>query len=250
MQNKKGDIMKNARILVLTLLIVAISLVAYSAISFAEDKGKDDKVSGKAMKTPMEMLKYKNIMGSFGAEYHYLSDVGEMIDTGREHRDGNTLLAAAMLLLSAEKDAEKQSSIITTEVLLKEIGELAKEQKNAKLAEKIADFYEDGTFGMGDKKSADELRKLAKQYEAAASQRAGTGTVIINNDTPYYIRIYVDGYDRGTLYSGNVGWITDVGSGNVDLYGYAPYTDYEWGPTNGYLSAGGTYTWNLIFTDY
>jgi hypothetical protein len=239
--------MKRARILIVLMLILVVSLVAYATISFAQDKGKEEEVSGKAMDKPMEMLKYKNIMGELGADYHFLADIGEMIDMGREHKDGNTLLAAAMLLFYAEKDAGKEGSIVTAKGLLKETADLAKAQKNAKLAVKVADLYEDKMFGMGDKKTADEFRKLAKQYEAASSQRSGYGTVIVNNDTPYYIRIYVNGYDRGILYSGNIGWVTDIPAGTVLLYGYAPYTDYEWGPTTGYLSADGTYTWNLIF---
>jgi hypothetical protein len=241
--------MKRARILVVLMLILAVSLVAYATISFAQDKGKEEEVSGKAMEKPMEMLKYKNIMGELGADYHFLADIGEMIDMGREHKDGNTLLAAAMLLFYAEKDAGKQGSIITGTAMLKETADLAKAQKNAVLAGKVADLYEDAMFGMGDKKTADEFRKLAKQYEAASKARSGYGTVIVNNDTPYYIRIYVNGYDHGILYSGNIGWVTDIPAGTVLLYGYAPYTDYEWGPTTGYLSADGTYTWNLIFTD-
>lgn len=231
------------------MLVLVVSLVAHTAISFAQDKGEEAEVSGKAMDKPMEMLKYKNIMADLGADYHFLADIGEMIDVGREHKDGNTLLAAAMLLSYAERDAEKEGSIVTAKGLLGEAADLAKAQKNAELALKVADFYEDKMFGMGDKKTADEFRKLAKQYEAASSQRAGYGTVIVNNDTPYYIRIYVNGYDRGILYSGNIGWVTDIPAGTVLLYGYAPYTDYEWGPTTGYLSADGTYTWNLIFTD-
>jgi hypothetical protein len=198
---------------------------------------------------PMEMLKYKNIMGELGAEYHFLADIGEMIDKGREHKDGNTLLAAALLLYYAEKDAGKQAATITAKGLIEETADLAKAQKNAELAEKLADFYADAVYGMGDKKTAEEFKKLAKQYKAASETRSGYGTVIINNDTPYYIQVYVNGYDRGILYSGNIGWVTDIPAGTILLYGYAPYTDYEWGPTTGYLNADGTYTWNLIFTD-
>ncbi|MCK4235089.1 hypothetical protein KAX75_11715 [candidate division WOR-3 bacterium] len=241
--------MKKGKILLVTLLVLTVSFLAFTTFSFAENKGEEKSVSGKAMEKPIESLKYKNIMGDLGAEYHYLADIGEMIDKGRDHKDGNTLIAAALLMLYAEKDSGKKSSVITGEALLKETVELAGEQKNAKLAMKIADVYEDATFGLGDKKVASDLRKKAKEYEAASSQRAGAGTVIINNDTPYYIRVYVEGYDRGILYSGNVGWVTGVSAGSILLYGYAPYTDYEWGPTTGYLSAGGTYTWNLIFTD-
>ncbi len=235
--------MKRGKILLVVLLVL---VVAFASLSFAQDK-KEEEVAAKEMTEPMELLKYKNIMGEFGAEYHFLADIGEMIDKGREHKDGNTLLAAAMLLCYAEKDAGKMATTITGKALIEETADLAKAQKNAELAEKIADFYEDNIYGMGDKKAADEFRKLAKQYKAASETRAGYGTIIINNDTPYYIRVYVNGYDHGILYSGNIGWVTDIPSGTVLLYGYAPYTDYEWGPTTGYLSSDGTYTWNLIF---
>ena len=83
--------MKRAKFLLVVLLVLSISIIAYATLSFAEDKGKDEDVSGKAMEKPMEMLKYKNIMGDLGADYHYLADIGEMIDIGREHKDGNTL---------------------------------------------------------------------------------------------------------------------------------------------------------------
>lgn len=235
--------MKRGKLLLAVLLVL---VVAFATLSFAQDK-KEEEVTGKEMKEPMELLKYKNIMGEFGAEYHFLADIGEMIDKGREHRDGNSLLAAAMLLCYAENVSGKKAETITGKALIEETADLAKAQKNAELAEKIADFYEDSIFGMGDKKTAEEFRKLAKQYKAASETRAGYGTVIINNDTPYYIRVYVNGYDRGILYQGNIGWVTDVPAGSVLLYGYAPYTDYEWGPTTGYLSSDGTYTWNLLY---
>lgn len=239
--------MKRGKLLLVVLLVLVVAFIAFATTSFAEDKKEE--VSAKEMEKPMEMLKYKNIMGELGAEYHFLADIGEMIDKGREHKDGNTLLAAALLLFYAERDAGKQGATITGKALIEETADLAKAQKNAELAEKIADFYEDNIFGMGDEKTAKEFRKLAKQYEAASKTRSGYGTVIVNNDTPYYIRLYVNGYDRGTLYSGNIGWVTDIAAGTVLLYGYAPYTDYEWGPTTGYLNADGTYTWNLIFND-
>lgn len=239
--------MNRGKILVVTLLVLTVSFLAFTSITFADKKGEEKSESGKAMETPIESLKYKNIMGDIGADYHYLSDIGEMIDMGRAHNDGNTLIAAALLLLYAENDSGKKSSVITGADLLKEAAELAKVQENAKLATKLADVYEDGTFGLGDKTMAADLRKKAKEYDAASSQRSGYGIVIINNETPFYVQIYIDGYDQGVLYSGNYTYVTDVPAGTVLLYAYAPYTDWEWGPTTGYLSAGGTYTWNLIF---
>ncbi|TES90432.1 MAG: hypothetical protein E3J87_10040 [Candidatus Cloacimonadota bacterium] len=239
--------MRNRKILLIVLLVLAVSFLTYSTLIFAQDKEGEGKAAGTKMEKPVESLKYQNIMGDLGPDYHFLADIGEMIDKGREHNDGNTLIAASLLLLYAEKASEKESSIITGKALLEETAELAKEQKNAELAEKLADVYEDDKFGIGDKDAAKKFRKLAKQYKAASSARAGIGTVIINNDTPYYIRVYIDGYDRGIIYSGNVGWVNGVGSGTILLYGYAPYTDWEWGPITGHLDAGGTYTWNLIF---
>jgi hypothetical protein len=243
----KGVTMKRGKLLLVVMVVLMVSFIAFATMAYAKEK--ETEVAGKEMEKPMEMFKYKNIMGEFGAEYHFLADIGEMIDKGREHRDGNTLLAAALLLFYAEKDAGKKAETITGKGLLEETANLAKEQNNEELASKIADFYEDDIFGMDNAEMANEFRKLAKQYKAASETRAGYGTVIINNDTPYYIRVYVNGYDRGILYSGNIGWVTDIPAGTILLYGYAPYTDYEWGPITGYLGSDGTYTWNLIFND-
>ncbi|MEO0190741.1 MAG: hypothetical protein ABIL18_07150 [candidate division WOR-3 bacterium] len=231
--------------------IMAILLIAgliIPGLILAKGKGITEK--NDAEKKEVVKLKYVNIQDQIDPNFNFLADIGAMIDNARQLKDGNGLVAASLLLFYAEKVSGKKAKEITAEALLNEASELAKEQKNAALAKSVADLWADAVFGPGNKAKADEFTKLAKDYEALASGTRGYGLVIINNNTPFYLYIYIDGNYRGTLYSNNTGYYL-VWEGYTKLYAEAPYTEpynWYWGPKYIDLGEDQTYTWNLVFT--
>jgi len=229
-----------------TLLVLLVGLLVLPAISLAKDnKGPGEKVG--AGKKEEIKLKYVDIQAQIDPKFDYLSDIGAIIDNARQAKDGNGLLAATLVLGYSEMTAGKKATAITAEALLNEAGDLAKEQKNAKLAKAVAGFWGDAMMGFNDKAKADEFVKLAKEYEAVAAVTRGYGLVKISNESSYFVDIYIDGYYKGRLYSGYYE-VYRIWEGETKLYAEAPYTEpdnYFWGPRNIDLGEDETYTWTI-----
>lgn len=199
------------------------------------------------VKKEVNKLKYENIQDQIDPAFGFLADIGGMIDNARVAKDGNSLLAATMLLAYAERISGKKATAVKAEDLLNEVGELAKEQKNAKLAQTVADYWRDAVLGMNNKVKADEYAKLAKDFTAQASTTRGYGWVRVNNESSLFVDIYIDGYYKGRLYSGYYAYYK-IWEGNTKLYAEAPYTEpdnYFWGPRYVDLDEDETYTWTL-----
>ncbi|MEO0096423.1 MAG: hypothetical protein ABIL46_05345 [candidate division WOR-3 bacterium] len=223
--------------------IIAILLIAgliIPGLVYAQKGGKGvEEKTGSAPLT-VEKLKYKNIQDEFDPTYDFLADIGEMIDNARHQKDGFDLLAATQLLMLAEKMSGKKSTVITSDALLNEVGDLAKDQKNAKLAKLVAEFYTNA----GNKTKADEFTKLAKDYEALAGTTRGYCWVRVNNYSSWTIDVYIDGWYKGTLSPGYYSYFK-IWEGYTKLYAEGTYTDYYWGPIYRDIGEGETFTWNL-----
>lgn len=224
--------------------IIAILLIAVLIIPglvYAQ-KGKGKGAEAKTGSAPLtvEKLKYKNIQDEFDPTYDFLADIGEMIDNARHQKDGFDLLAATQLLILAEKMSGKKSAVITSEALLSEVGDLAKDQKNAKLAKLVAEFYTNA----GNKVKADEYTKLAKDYEALAGTTRGYCWVRVNNYSSWTVDVYIDGWYKGTLSPGYYSYFK-IWEGYTKLYAEGTYTDYYWGPVYQDIGEDETFTWNL-----
>lgn len=222
----------------MTVLLIAMLVIPSIVIAEGEKSAPEKKEVIK--------LKYKNIQDELNADFNYLADIGDMIDVARQQKDGHDLLAPAMLLAMAEKASGKKSTYITADALFDEIGALAKEQKNAKLALALAEFYNGKTF-TPNKVKADEFSKLAKEYEAVTSATRGYGWVKIENYSSYFVEVYIDGWYEGRIYSGYYSHFK-VWEGETKLYAEAPYTEpdnWYWGPRWIDLYEDETYTWTI-----
>ncbi len=219
--------------------IFVIAMLVVPGFVFAQ-KGKGVEQKTGSSPLTVEKLKYKNIQDEFDPTYDFLSDIGAMVDDARHQKDGFDLLAAAKLLFFAEKTTGKKSTVITAEALFNEVGDLAKDQKNAKLAKTLADTYTEA----GNKAKSDEYTKLAKEYEALAGGTRGYCWVRVNNNSSWTIDIYIDGWYKGTLSPGYYSYFK-IWEGYTKLYGEGTYTDYFWGPVYQDISEGETFTWNL-----
>ncbi|MEO0184408.1 MAG: hypothetical protein ABIL22_02460 [candidate division WOR-3 bacterium] len=222
---------------IIAILLIA-GLIIPGLVYAQKGKGAEQK-TGSAPLT-VEKLKYKNIQDEFDPTYDFLADIGEMIDNARHQKDGFDLLAATQLLMLAEKISGKKSAVITSNVLLSEVGDLAKDQKNAKLAKMVADCY----TNVGDKTKADEFTKLAKDYEALAGTTRGYCWVRVNNYSSWTVDVYIDGWYKGTLSSGYYEYFK-IWEGYTKLYAEGTYTDYYWGPVYQDIGEDETFTWNL-----
>lgn len=225
----------------LTLCTLLIGMLLVPGVLLA----KDEKTA--PIKKEVNKLKYENIQDQIDPSFGFLTDIGGMIDDARVAKDGHSLLAATMLLGYAEKASGKKAAQITAEALLNEAGELAKEQKNAKLAKAVADIWADAAHGMGNKVKSDEFAKLAKDFEALAGTTRGYGWVRVNNESALFVDIYIDGYEKGRLYSGYYAYYK-IWEGETKLYAEAPYTEpdnFYWGPRWVDLDEDETYTWTL-----
>ncbi|MEO0124263.1 MAG: hypothetical protein ABIL69_09725 [candidate division WOR-3 bacterium] len=223
--------------------ILAVLLIAgliIPGLVYAQKGGKGAEVKTGSAPLAVEKLKYKNIQDEFDPTYDFLADIGEMIDNARHQKDGFDLLAATQLLMLAEKMSGKKSAVITSDALLNEVGDLAKDQKNAKLAKMVAEFYTNA----GDKTKADEFTKLAKDYEALAGTTRGYCWVRVNNYSSWTINVYIDGWYKGTLSPGYYSYFK-IWEGYTKLYAEGTYTDYYWGPIYRDIGEGETFTWNL-----
>jgi hypothetical protein len=228
-----------------TLAIVMIAALVIPGLIMAQAKGPGEKVG--AGKKEVVKLKYVNIQDEINPDYNYLANIGSMIDDARHLKDGNSMLASALLLIYAEKNAGKKSASITGEALVNEAGDIAKEQKNVKLAKAVSDIYGDMVFGLGNKAKADEFTKLAKEYDAVAATTRGYGWVKITNESAYFVDIYIDGYYKGRLYSGYYAYYK-IWEGTTKLYAEAPYTEpynWYWGPKWVDLYEDETYEWTI-----
>ncbi len=92
--------------------------------------------------------------------------------------------------------------------------------------------------------SGKRMMKPARKGGKRTRGAAETTYLHIDNRTGYYVDIYVDGANVGTVspYGDSYGY---VHSGSDSLYAKAPGTDLHFGPRSAYLAPGGTFTWTL-----
>ncbi len=227
-----------ATIKAMAILLIALMLVP--TLVHAQGEKVETQPAGKK---EVVKLKYKNIQDEIDGSFDFLADIGEMIDNARQSKNGHSLMAAVLLLEYAEKIAKKKSAIITSDALINEVGELAAEQKNTKLAKSLNDYY----TKTGNKTKADEYAKLAKEFEAVAGAARGYGWVKIENQSSYFVDVYIDGWEKGRLYSGYYAYYK-VWEGETKLYAEAPYTEpynWFWGPKWVDLYEDDIYTWTI-----
>ncbi len=233
------------KVITRTMAFMMIASLIIPLFLLAQAKGTGMKAG--AGKKEVVKLKYENIQDEINPDYNYLANIGLMIDDARHLKDGNSMLASALLLIYAEKNAGKKSASITGAALVSEAGDVAKEQKNVKLAMAVSDIYGDMVFGLGNKAKADEFTKLAKEYDAVAATTRGYGWVKITNESAYFAAIYINGYYNGHLNSGHYAYYR-TWEGTTKIYAESPLTEpynWYWGPKWFELYDEETYEWTI-----
>ncbi len=67
------------------------------------------------------------------------------------------------------------------------------------------------------------------------------------NQTPYDARVYVDGWEKGTVIAGGTFTTTIQGGYSYELYAKSLNGDVYWGPQKEYIAEGEDFTWTLQF---
>ena len=240
--------------LALTGLLAVLAVAGFgSGLSRGDDPKKDDpkkdekkyETKGGKAAASARSIDFSEALGLGLAS---LESMGTRIVRALEARDPVALTSLAKELAAAESVAEKKAAI-TSDKLLQEAIEMAKRRNHPAELKTVAKL-------LGDAKEAKELLAQAEKVEKEIALRAKdpgkiagkgiTGTVTVQNFTPYYISIYVNDLSVGTVnpYSSAIGYVGDSPFKNTKLYGYAPGTTLTWGPT--YVTGNvGNYTWSL-----
>ena len=232
--------MNCARVWMNCLVTGVVALASMTAV--AADKDEKQVVETKATKSVAAAS--VNFGEALGLDLQGLATLGSRIDQARSAMDPVALILAAKELIVAEEISGKTASIKAAD-LTKEALDLAKARNRPTELKAV------GALTGGEAKT--ELAALADKAEAEIKSRQGgektrgiEGTLFINNNTRWYIDIYINGVQRGTSYPYNSGNVY-VGESPVyatTLYGVAPGTSITWGPTVINWRTG-NHTWNL-----
>jgi hypothetical protein len=229
-------------------------LLATLAPLFGADEAKqqeNDKQVVDTNATKKAPAKSVDFRKELGVPFNSLHTLGARIDVARQTHDPVSLGHAANELAVAEKVGGKKATLTSTTVM-QEANELAKlrrqvpeleamvhlNQQIASQEELIADL----------KRQIDLSKKIAKD-ESDSVQRneepTGPRKLLVNNYTPQYVDVWVNGTLKLQLQPGQSKWCVIehkwnptvmTASGNEDLTNWGPR--YVWGNFQ-------TYTWNL-----
>jgi hypothetical protein len=235
-----------------TLAALCLLVALGGSVESQQPAKPDDQqsVSSKAQKSaPAAGINFKK---DLGLPYQSLSTLGSRIDAARRNHDPVALAHAANELSVAEKVSGKKASL-TSSILLKESAQLAKLRKEAselQAVEKVANQVATETETVTDLKKEIALSQQQAKAETdalRANQEPGDAPrkVLVNNYTPNYVDIWVNGNMKTSVGPGQSKWFAIEHKWNptvLEAYGDEDIT--TWGPR--YIWGNfKTYTWNL-----
>jgi hypothetical protein len=229
------------------ILLVVIPGVAQEPGSEKEDQ---QKVDSKAQKNvPAASIDFKK---ELGLPYPSLGTLGSRIDTARRSHDPVSLAHAASELGVAEGVSGKKARL-TSSALLKESAKLAQLRHQADeltAVQRVANQIGSETDLVTQLKKEIALVKEQDKSETAAIRRNEEPTgaprrVLVNNYTPQYVDVYVNGFMKTRVGPGQSKWFVIEHKWNPTvLKGYGNEDNSTWGPR--YIwGRFKTYTWNL-----
>jgi hypothetical protein len=193
----------------------------------AEKEGKKV-IESKAEKAPPAAT--IDFAAALGIDLVGLRTIGGRIDQARYTCDPVALAALAKELGAAEEAAGKKASL-TSEGLAKEATELAHFRNRPAELKAVAALV-GGAAKDELLKQAAETSKEIEQRKSGERSRGVEGRLYVDNTTGYFIDIYIDGENRGTVKPYHIGTVY-VGAASwqaTRLYGHAPGTTRTWGP--------------------
>jgi hypothetical protein len=228
-------------------IVVVLALLATlggeSAFVQAGGGAKRKVVEAKIQKAPPGAATV-DFIAELGLDVDSLKTLGQQIDSARNARDPVQLLVVAKTLGAAEEVADKKASIKAAD-LVKEAIEMAKYRNTPDELKVVAKM-------LGARKVARDLvtqaEKVAKAQKARGKKKNGDkekgikGYLVVQNDTRFYLSIYVNYRYVGILspyatsvkiYVGDDAYATTVleasnGSQSIKDYVSSPADDFLW----------------------
>lgn len=218
----------------------------------AEPAKKDDKqtVDSKAEKrAPATATDFRQ---ELSLPFPSLGTLGGRIEQARRAHDPVSLAHAAQELNTAEKVSGKKASL-NSQQILKESQELAKLRRQVAemrtllhVSEQLAD--EKQTAIHFKQMIADEQKRMKEESDKVLSGQEPDGTprkVLVNNYTPQYVDLWVNGFLKMQLQPGQSKWcVIEHKWDPTVLKAYGNDDTTTWGPRTIWGNFK-TYTWNL-----
>ena len=231
---------------------IAFVLLLVLASLAADPPKKDDKqtVDSKAQKrTPATATDFRK---ELGLPFPSLGTLGGRIEQARRAHDPVSLAHTASELSVAEKVSGKKASLTAKEVL-KESQELAKLRRQeaellalTRISQQVENEEQNVVnlkqiLAITQKQTKEESEKILRGEEPTGAPRK----VLINNYTPQYVDVWVNGFLKMQLQPGSSKWLAIEHKWNptvLKAYGNDDVT--TWGPRTIWGNFK-TYTWNL-----
>lgn len=237
-------------------VVFAMSGVLIVATVAASDEPAQNEANDKQIveskATHKAAAKSVNFRKELGLPFQSLSTLGSRVDAARRASDPVALVHTANELAVAEKVSGKKASI-TSAALIQESAQLAKLRKQAAELKAVAQVANQVA---GEDQLVADLKNQIADAEAQAkadtdafNKNAEPGStprkVLINNHTPQFLTVFVNGFYRTEISPGqnqtiviDHGWnptvVTVHGDEDIDTWG----PRYIWGKFQ-------TYTWNI-----
>jgi hypothetical protein len=181
---------------------------------------------------------------ALGMDLVSLRTIGGRIDQARWSCDPVALAAIAKELGAAEEASGKKAAL-TAEKLTKEAAELAHFRNRPSELKTVAVLI-GGAAKDELLKQATETGKEIEARKGGERSRGVEGRLYVDNHTGYFVDIFIDGENRGTVKPYHIGTVY-VGAASwqaTRLFGHAPGTSHTWGPRLVDYRVN-DYTWNL-----
>lgn len=217
----------------LKLSILLITAILFTASVSAQEKGQAFK-EFKTEKSTIESYKGQVLWAELGATKN--ENLVDRLDEAMRSGNCTELISVGVQLDFFEGAFGTDSKVITSKEISNHIVNFMSKGVNSESELNLCIKYAEK---VENKEAADKLNDIKAEYESAAfaEEDGCTGTLLIQNGSGYTLKVYVDGYYIGRLYSGN------------ETYDYVYYGTHsvefidDWGATyrwaNIYVPCGG-----------
>ena len=175
----------------------------------------------------MKPLAFADIAADFGEGFLYLADIGRRIDQARNPYQVEALVNCALQLLYAEKASGKTSRAVTGRQMLTEATEWAMRREDSKLVRRLAALWGDEALGLGDKTRQAELITAAREMDAQTRASLVSGDILFENNTIYWLSIYINGRFYGFVLPRSTRLVNDVWTGPCQIRTDAGFDGYR-----------------------
>lgn len=177
-----------------------------------------------------------------------LSGLGDQIDTGRQRGDVNSLVNAALMLHQAEKILGRQSPVISSEGLLAEAAQIARDQKDTRMLSRIIGVWQDPSRGPTSSAQASQARYFMEEVdkEQADMMHKRRCRIVLHNRTDQFtLDVMINRKPAASLEPNSLRVMGDVIAGRQVLTA-SNDAGFAWGPRQVFVAPGEVFHWKLF----